>query len=258
MESPMKSRLQTHFNAAVDHFGEDRVFGVFHYGSFNYGLATTASDIDTKCILLPTFEDMCRQERWTSVELHVDEEHCECKDIRKMVQMWQKMNMNFLEILFTENYYINPKYLRNDEIMEIWYQIVSHNNEIAYYDINKAFKSIIGQTKGTARASKITAKKVMTIARLAIVLEKINRNIPYEQIVRCSIIEQQALLKLKEKYEQLPQEARKKTVIDCAIIMEEYYDIWIEKHKGTQPSNIYKEKIYHLMEQMIYVKNIFY
>ena len=144
---------------------------------------------------------MCRQEQWTSVELHVDEEHCECKDIRKIVQMWQKMNMNFLEVLFTGDYYINPKYLRDNEVMETWHQILSYNNDMAYYDVNKAFMSVIGQTKGTAKASEITATKVMTIARLVMVLEKLNRNVPYEQIVRCSAIEQEALLKLKTEYE---------------------------------------------------------
>ena len=251
--TPVKQRLRAHFNAAVEYFGEDRVFGVFLYGSQNYGLATAASDVDTKCILLPTFEDMCRQEQWTSVELHVDEEHCECKDIRKMVQMWQKMNMNFLEVLFTGDYYINPKYLRDDEVMETWHQILSYNNDMAYYDVNKAFMSVIGQTKGTAKASEITAKKVMTIARLVMVLEKLNRNAPYEQIVRCSAIEQEALLKLKAEYEKENQEVRRRAVVDYMVLMEEYYDMWIKKHKNTSPSNIYEDKIYGLVEWMIYV-----
>ena len=257
--TPVKQRLKAHFNAAVEHFGEDRVFGVFHYGSFNYGLATAASDVDTKCILLPTFEDMCRQEQWTSVELHVDEEHCECKDIRKMVQMWQKMNMNFLEILFTDNYYINPKYLRHNGVMEYWHQILSYNDNMAYYDVNKAFMSVIGQTKGTARANEITAKKVMTVARLVMVLEKLNRNVPYEQIVRYSVSEQEALLKLKTEYEKENQEIRRRAVVDYMVLMEEYYDMWIKKHKNTPPSNIYEDKIYGLVERMIFgAQHIFY
>ena len=251
--TPVKQRLKAHFDAAVEHFGEVRVFGVFLYGSQNYGLATAASDVDTKCILLPTFEDMCRQGQWTSVELHVDEEHCECKDIRKMVQMWQKMNMNFLEILFTDNYYINPKYLHDDEIMETWHQILSYNDEMAYYDVNKAFMSIIGQTKGTARASEITAKKVMTIARLVIVLEKLNRNVPYEQIVKCSTIEQEALLELKAKYEKENQEERQRAVVNYRVLMEEYYDMWSKKYKDIPPSTLYEDKIYYLVERMIYL-----
>ena len=257
--TPVKQRLRAHFNAAVEYFGEDRVFGVFLYGSQNYGLATAASDVDTKCILLPTFEDMCRQEQWTSVELHVDEEHCECKDIRKMVQMWQKMNMNFLEILFTDNYYINPKYLRHNGVMEYWHQILSYNDNMAYYDVNKAFMSVIGQAKGTARANEITAKKVMTVARLTMVLEKINRNVPYEQIVKCSTIEQKTLFRLKEEYEQLPQEIRNNAVINYSITMEEYYDMWIKKYKDIPPSNIYEDKIYGLVERMIFgAQHIFY
>lgn len=34
-----------------------KVLGVFLQGSQNYGLAYEGSDIDTKCIVLPSFED---------------------------------------------------------------------------------------------------------------------------------------------------------------------------------------------------------
>lgn len=36
-----------------------KVLGVFLQGSQNYGLAYEGSDIDTKCIVLPSFEDFC-------------------------------------------------------------------------------------------------------------------------------------------------------------------------------------------------------
>ena len=56
-EDVMK-RVQEHYDAAVELYGE-RVLGVFLQGSWNYGdaLCDEDSDVDTKSVVLPTFED---------------------------------------------------------------------------------------------------------------------------------------------------------------------------------------------------------
>ena len=60
------------------------VVGVFVYGSNNYGMATEHSDVDTKAIVLPHFDDIVDSKDWVSKEYHRDEDggKLEVKDIR--------------------------------------------------------------------------------------------------------------------------------------------------------------------------------
>ena len=106
------AKLQKHWNHAVEAgYNPDRFLGIFLYGSQNYHMANENSDIDSKIIVIPTFEEFCLNKNWVSKELRSDEdEHIEVKDIRYMREMWQKQNINYLELLYTEYFIINPKY----------------------------------------------------------------------------------------------------------------------------------------------------
>lgn len=91
------------------------IVGIFVQGSQNYGLdiynEDYMSDIDTKAIVLPTFDDFvdCKEPVSTTIILP-NNEHCDVKDIRIMFDILKKANVNFLEILFTEFCWINEKY----------------------------------------------------------------------------------------------------------------------------------------------------
>ena len=71
-------------------------------GSQNYGLDYEGSDIDTKLIVAPTFEEIAFNKKPVSTT-HVREnnEHIDFKDIRLYIETFRKQNLNFLEILFT-------------------------------------------------------------------------------------------------------------------------------------------------------------
>ena len=88
------------------------VVGVFLQGSQNYGLDTDHSDIDTKAIVLPTFDDFVlnRQPVSTTLEIGSLKEHIDVKDIRVGFATMKKGNINFTEILFTRYKKLNPKY----------------------------------------------------------------------------------------------------------------------------------------------------
>lgn len=251
----VQTRLEDHYNHAVKMYGEHRVFGVFLYGSQNYGLATPASDVDTKCIIMPTWEDMCNQEKWLSVELHVDGEHCEVKDIREMKHMWQKSNMNFLEILFTDYYLLNPKAEENSEIMQIWREILANANDIAYYDRYSMFMSIMGQTKGIMKAKKITGKKVIATMRMYSVMVNVMRNWNYRDIVHIS---NDAAIKglkaLRKVYEQKPQEELREIVETYYANMWDMYNKWIAQvpDEELDPTDIYTKVINKKIEDMIF------
>lgn len=89
----------------------DKVLMVALQGSQNYGLAYENSDVDTKALIVPTFEDIVFNKRPISTtHVRENDEHIDFKDVRLMVQSWRKQNINFVEVLFTDWMWVNPKY----------------------------------------------------------------------------------------------------------------------------------------------------
>lgn len=103
-------RIHEHKEAVED---QGQLFGIFLQGSQNYSnvINDIESDIDTKAIFLPTFEELCLNTKPMSKTITLENnEQVDCKDIRQYLHLFKKMNINILEILFTKYYYINPKY----------------------------------------------------------------------------------------------------------------------------------------------------
>lgn len=115
------------------------VFGVFLQGSQNYQLDYEGSDIDTKCIVLPSAEDVILQRPFVSKTLVLeDNSHIDLKDIRLMWNYFKKQNINYLEILFTSYYYVPTKYLSN------WLVMSENKESIAHIDNYAAVNCIVG------------------------------------------------------------------------------------------------------------------
>lgn len=106
------NRLEEHYEEAKTLIDESRIVGIFVQGSQNYGLDYEGSDIDTKLIVVPTFEDIAFNKKPISTT-HVREnnEHIDLKDIRLYIETFRKQNLNFLEILLI-SVNINPQKLR--------------------------------------------------------------------------------------------------------------------------------------------------
>ena len=122
-------RLWEHFQEANTIFSQDKILGIFIQGSQNYQLDWSGSDIDTKCIVLPTLEDICLNRKAISYT-HVREnnEHIDFKDLRVITGDFKKQNINFLEILFTRYYIINEDYY------ELFKPLLDNAEAIAKYD----------------------------------------------------------------------------------------------------------------------------
>lgn len=132
-------QIQRHYNEALKLYPEDRIVGVFLQGSQNYGLDFEGSDIDTKCIITPTFEEIAMNKKPVSTTHILDnEEHLDAKDIRLYIQTFKKQNLNFLEILFTPYKIINPLY------EDLWNKLVSQREDIARMNQHRAVKSMKG------------------------------------------------------------------------------------------------------------------
>jgi len=115
------------------------VFGIFLQGSQNYQLDYEGSDIDTKCIVLPSAEDLILNKQPTSTTLILeDNSHIDLKDIRLMWQCFKKQNVNYLEILFTEFFYVPRDYFY------FWLEMLRINEDIAHIDNYAAVNCIVG------------------------------------------------------------------------------------------------------------------
>lgn len=132
-------QVNRHYQDALTLFPEDRIVGVFLQGSQNYGLDYEGSDIDTKCIVLPTLEDLIFNRKPVSTT-HVlpNEEHLDLKDVRLYMATFRKQNLNFMEILFTKYKIVNPTY------EPMWNRLIENNEQIARYNPVGAVKTMKG------------------------------------------------------------------------------------------------------------------
>ena len=132
-------QVKRHYKEALTLFPADRIVGVFLQGSQNYGLDYEGSDIDTKCIVLPTLEDLIFNRKPVSTT-HVlpNEEHLDLKDVRLYFQTFRKQNLNFMEILFTKYKIVNPTYA------PYWECLIRNNEKIARYNPVGAVKTMKG------------------------------------------------------------------------------------------------------------------
>ena len=153
-------RVYLHYEYAVAHYGRENVLGVFLYGSQNYECDNEGADVDTKCILLPDLYHLAIRPYETK-HLHIpreegqDPEVCECMTIQHMVHNWKKQNPNFLEIMFTHFYVINPEY------KDLWWNYIdSHREYIARYDVRQGIMSVAHQAKHTIKQGPYDGKKI--------------------------------------------------------------------------------------------------
>lgn len=139
MTKTVMERLQEHYDEAKTLIPEDRIVGVFLQGSQNYGLEIPGSDVDSKCIVLPTLEDIIFNRKAVSTtHIRANDEHIDLKDIRLMFQTFRKQNMNFIEILFTEYKIINPLYV------DFWNELIEQNELIAQFNPHRAVSTMKG------------------------------------------------------------------------------------------------------------------
>ena len=132
-------RVRDHYEEALKYFPEEQIVGCFLQGSQNYELDYEGSDVDTKLIVVPNFKDICLNRKPVSTtHVRENDEHTDWKDIRLYMETFRKQNLNFLEILFTDFYVINPMY------KEQWDRLVEAREFIARMNQFRAVKSMKG------------------------------------------------------------------------------------------------------------------
>ena len=142
-EQYIMNRIEEHYDFIKDKY---EVVCVMLQGSQNYELDVYTdeykSDIDTKAIVIPKFEDFCKTKQPVSTTVIMENnEHCDVKDIRVMFNTFEKQNINFLEVLFTRYVIINPKY------KELCCELFDMADDIAAINYNQALNCMTGMSK---------------------------------------------------------------------------------------------------------------
>lgn len=135
----MNDRLLEHWYTIADKY---QIWFLALYGSQNYGLDDETSDVDTKALIIPTFDGFFHKDGIKNkTYLTNHNEHIEVKDAYSMTKNFQKQNINFLEILFT------PHVMVNDELFEEWKALYDMREDIAHVNMHQAVKAMQGMAK---------------------------------------------------------------------------------------------------------------
>lgn len=139
-------RVTEHLVSAKKTFDND-YFVIALQGSHNYGMNDEKSDIDTKMLTLPTLSQLVLNSKsLNKVHIMENDEHCDCKDIRDYFKIMRKMNINFTEILYTDYWIANSKY------MDLWLQLISIREDITHGNPYRFMKCCKGMVYEKAHA----------------------------------------------------------------------------------------------------------
>lgn len=191
IEDAIKEHLR-----AVREYGipAERLVGVFVYGSQNYKCDLPGSDVDTKAIYIPSIEEaVLKRTKPNYVKELANGEHCEIMDIRHFVDNLKKQNINFVEVLYTEHFYLNP-YLADSWL----YYFINNRERIAHYDMDKALKSISGQAVHTIKQDMNDGKKLANGRRLFYFLRHYMNGELYKDCLIPEEKEREEILRLKQ------------------------------------------------------------
>ena len=133
-------KVGEHLHEAETIVPSEHIVGIFYQGSGNYGLDYEGSDVDTKCIVTPTFKDIALARKpMSTTHVRENNEHIDMKDIRLYLETFKKQNLNFLEILYTPYcWFPNPHFFSQ------WQRLIDHREEITHYNPVRSVKSMMG------------------------------------------------------------------------------------------------------------------
>lgn len=146
----IRQKMKKHIEYLL-HQTDYEVVYVALQGSQNYGLDEYTdnyqSDVDTKAIVLPHFRDFVYGKSPVSTTIVLDNnEHIDVKDIRVMFENFRKMNISYIELLYSQWIWINPIY--EAEIHEL----LRHRAAIAALNRNQFIRCIAGMSMEKRKA----------------------------------------------------------------------------------------------------------
>lgn len=148
-DSDIQKRVQEHLELALNRIDSKEYdwFVICAQGSMNYDLMDEESDVDTKLLVVPSLENIALNRKPISKTMILEnKEHCDVKDIREYFKIVRKMNVNFVEIFFTDYYVVNPRYA------DLWMELQRRREEIARANSYRFLKACKGMVHEKAHA----------------------------------------------------------------------------------------------------------
>lgn len=160
------------------------------YGSHNYNLVTPESDKDYKVFVLPNFDDLYKNHAVSSSVVGKDKD-VETKDIRLLINLLKQSNPAYLEILFSNDVYVNDYFSKvHHYLISNRLKIINHN-PVQFY--NATVGHIMNKAKSFARGTSTTqhlvekygydTKNFSQVVRLHHILTNYDFN-NYEEVLR--------------------------------------------------------------------------
>lgn len=147
MNLKRQKEIFTRLKADYDYLSTKyEVLGVFVQGSDNYNLSDDKSDIDTKAIVIPGLKSFLESKRTSTTIILNNNAHLDVKDIQIMFECFLKQNINFIEILFTPYYILNPKYA------DLFKLLLVNKESLARYDKKKFYNTVLGDLKSKLKS----------------------------------------------------------------------------------------------------------
>lgn len=127
-------------NTCMDFGGRKEVFMAL-VGSHNYNLNTLESDKDYKIFVMPSFEDLYFGNSFCKSYIGEIADY-DVHDIRKCSSLWYKANVNFLEVLFSEDLKVNTNLSSNTQLLVR--ELYDMKHDIAKMNLRYLYDACIG------------------------------------------------------------------------------------------------------------------
>jgi predicted nucleotidyltransferase len=124
----------------MDFGGRKEIFRAL-VGSHNYNLNTETSDRDYKVFVAPTFDDLYFNKQFSKCYIGETEDF-DCHDIRKISSLWWKANVNFLEVLYSQELHLNKNL--NIDTKNYLQTIFHYKDEIVKMNLPYLYNACIG------------------------------------------------------------------------------------------------------------------
>ena len=140
------NKIKETWKFCIDLYGNDRCISLCHHGSYNYELNLPDSDVDTKLIVAPTWNEVINCKQPLSKTIDGPYGDINVVDIRLFIGVnLKKQNFNFLECLFTPYSCVNPNYA------DLWNELLDEREEIAHFKPEEAIRTMMGQVENQWR-----------------------------------------------------------------------------------------------------------
>jgi len=135
------NRLEQHQKCAKRFLSEKTgILGTFLIGSQNYNLDNSQSDIDSKVIIIPSFEEITSTQQPRDEIIAFGKDQINIIDYRLLPKFFNK-GLNYLELLFTDYYIIDSYY------EDYWNMLKQKREDLAYWHPMKFYNAVFGMIR---------------------------------------------------------------------------------------------------------------